>query len=88
MRNKEKFTERQIAYIDEQLIEIRKKLLIKLESAMLSGAIPDKWKEKDRQGNYESMLGRAVIDSFCKDNPYYFWYDAKKKDSANLHKFI
>lgn len=70
-------------HLKDALQSIEKTLFTKLETAFVSGAIPDRWKENENQ-----CLVNAVIDSFCQDRPHRMLDNDNRKDSDNLHKFI
>lgn len=77
------FKRYQEKYLQEELQEIEKILLRKLNAAYHSGAIPEYWKETGNR-----LLTKAIINSFCKDMPYQMLDKKRIKESNNLHLFI
>lgn len=77
------FRRYQRQYLKAEIKNIEKALFEKLEKAFESGHIPEEWKAT---GNH--LLMKAVINSFCKDEPYSHLDPIYRKQAGNLHKFI
>lgn len=73
----------QMEYLKAEMKDIEEALFKKMESAFVSGSIPDEWK---KTGNH--LLKMAVIDSFCRDRPYKMRDSSNQKDANNIHLFI
>lgn len=73
----------QTKFIEESVEEIKAILLEKLNCALNRGSFPKHWK---KDGSY--LLAKAVVSSFCKDNPFEMVDRYNKKHADNLHLFL
>ena len=71
-----------IKCLDEMIEDTREYLLEKLDTALLSGGIADRFYGDD------DILARCIFDSFCRDRPFQALSDDNKKEFNNIYILI